>query len=91
MIERKDMVRVWVEVDLNKVRNNFRKIREGAAPAQVLAVLKANAYGLGVEPVAECLTQEGAAGFCAATLEEVHQALTHPAVSSQKRPEHPIQ
>ena len=70
MNDRRDMARVWLEVGLDKVRNNFRKIRDAAAPAQVLAVLKANAYGLGVRPIAECLDQAGAAGFCAATLEE---------------------
>lgn len=70
MNDRRDKARVWLEVDLDTVRNNFRKIRDAAAPAQVLAVLKANAYGLGVRPIAKCLDQAGAAGFCAATLEE---------------------
>ncbi len=70
MNDRQDMARVWLEVDLNKVWSNFRKIRDAAAPAQVLAVLKADAYGLGVKPVAECLARAGAAGFCAATLKE---------------------
>ena len=62
--------RIWLEIDLKTVRENFRKIQAAAAPAQVLAVLKADAYGLGVRPLAECLVQSGAAGFCAATLEE---------------------
>ena len=69
MNDRNNSDRVRLEVDLNTVRSNFRKIRTAAAPAQVLAVLKANAYGLGVRPIAECLAGS-AAGFCAATLEE---------------------
>ena len=69
MNDRNNRDRVRLEVDLNTVRSNFRKIRTAAAPAQVLAVLKANAYGLGVRPIAECLAGS-AAGFCAATLEE---------------------
>ncbi|MBQ9337909.1 MAG: alanine racemase [Lentisphaeria bacterium] len=76
MNDRRDMARVWLEVDLNTVRGNFRKIRAAAAPAQVLAVLKANAYGLGVRPIAECLAASGAAGFCAATLEEALELKT---------------
>ena len=62
--------RIWLEVNLDTVRRNFRKIQAAAAPAQTLAVLKADAYGLGVKPVAEVLMKAGAAGFCAATLEE---------------------
>lgn len=62
--------RIWLEVDLETVRNNFAKIRKAAAPAETLAVIKANAYGLGVKPIAQCLLHAGAAGFCAATLEE---------------------
>ncbi|MBO4633653.1 MAG: alanine racemase [Lentisphaeria bacterium] len=62
--------RIWLEINLDTVRSNFLKIQAAAAPAQTLAVLKANAYGLGVKPIAEVLLNAGAAGFCAATLEE---------------------
>ena len=62
--------RVWLEIDLDTVRRNFLKIKTAAAPAQTLAVIKANAYGLGVGPIADCLLHAGAAGFCTATLEE---------------------
>ena len=62
--------RVWLEIDLDTVRKNFLKIKTAAAPAQTLAVIKANAYGLGVGPIADCLLHAGAAGFCTANLEE---------------------
>ena len=65
-----NQARVWLEVDLDTVRSNFLKIKAAAAPAQTLAVVKANAYGLGVRPIAEVLLNAGAAGFCAATLDE---------------------
>ena len=65
-----NQTRVWLEVDLDTVRSNFLKIKTAAAPAQTLAVVKANAYGLGVKPIAEVLLNAGAAGFCAATLDE---------------------
>ena len=68
--------RIWLEINLDTVRSNFLKIKAAVQPAQTLAVLKANAYGLGVQPIAECLLRAGAAGFCAATLEEALQLKT---------------
>ena len=55
--------RVWVEVDLGKLRSNYRKIAAAAKPAKVLCVMKANAYGLGVEPYAAALANTDCAGF----------------------------
>ena len=51
--------RVWVEIDLPQLCENYRRIARAVAPCRVLAVLKANAYGLGVEPVARALAQRG--------------------------------
>ena len=62
--------RLRLEVRREIVRENFRKIVAGAAPAQVFAVLKANAYGLGVDPIAQCLHEAGAVAFCVADLDE---------------------
>ncbi len=70
MNTQRNHARIWAEIDLETVRNNFAKIKTAAEPAQTLAVIKANAYGLGVKPIAQCLLHAGAAGFCAATLEE---------------------
>ena len=70
MNTQQEKARIWLEIDLDTVRGNFLKIKAAAAPAETLAVLKANAYGLGVKPIAEVLLSAGAAGFCAATLEE---------------------
>lgn len=53
--------RVWVEIDLGKVRSNFSKVASAVAPAGVLAVMKANAYGLGVAEYAKAL--DGAEAF----------------------------
>ncbi len=64
--------RVWLEVSLKRLIENYRKIAESVAPAQVLAVLKANAYGLGVLPIARALSDAGAAAFGVA---EPHEAL----------------
>ncbi len=55
--------RVWVEVDLDALKRNFAKIATAVAPARVLCVMKANAYGLGVEPYAHALLETDCAGF----------------------------
>ena len=55
--------RVWVEVNLGTLRKNFDRIAAAVKPAHVLCVMKANAYGLGVEPYAAALAQTDCAGF----------------------------
>ena len=65
--------RIWLEVDLDILEDNFKRICKTVAPLKVMAVLKANAYGLGVLPVAERLVKAGADGFCVAELREALQ------------------
>ena len=67
--------RVWLEISLDILTQNYRKIADAVAPAQVLAVLKANAYGLGVLPIAHALAKAGAAGFGVAEPYEALQLL----------------
>ena len=55
--------RVWVEVDLAQLKRNYAKIAAAVKPAKVLCVLKANAYGLGVEPYARALVSAGCTAF----------------------------
>lgn len=62
--------RVWVEINLDTLEENFKKIAEAVAPAKVLTVLKANAYGLGVMEIANRLDRAGTSGFCVAELKE---------------------
>ncbi|QSH40537.1 alanine racemase [Lentisphaerota bacterium ZTH] len=62
--------RVRLEVDLGKIRSNVKKIRSAVAPCGVTAVLKANAYGLGVRKVAEACMDAGADSFGVAELNE---------------------
>ena len=64
--------RVWVEIDLGGLRANYRRIAAAVRPAKVLCVLKANAYGLGVEPYAAALAKTDCVGFGVA---EPHEAL----------------
>jgi alanine racemase len=45
----------YLEVDLEQLKQNMQAIRTHVAPAKVMAVLKANAYGHGVDGVAPFL------------------------------------
>lgn len=52
--------RVWLEIDHNVVRSNFEHIAAKVAPSNILAVLKADAYGLGSKQIAKTLLSAGA-------------------------------
>lgn len=67
--------RVTLDVDLAVLSENFRKIREAVAPLGVVAVLKANAYGLGMPVIARRLGEAGAAAIATAELSEALEAL----------------
>ena len=49
----------WLEIDLDAVAANLRNIKNYLQETRLLAVVKADAYGLGAVPVARLLAQEG--------------------------------
>ena len=57
-------------VRLGSLAANFRECRRRAAPAAVAPVVKANAYGMGLAPVAHALVNSGADSFFVARMEE---------------------
>ena len=57
-------------IDLGAIAANYRLLADKAAPAAAAAAIKADAYGLGLEPVARTLWREGCRTFFIATLEE---------------------
>ena len=59
-----------MEVSLSNFRYNYRTIRDLAKNSKVIAVVKANAYGMGAVPVAWALKNEGADFFAVATPDE---------------------
>lgn len=59
-----------VEVDLNRLANNFQSIRQHVAPAKMMPILKANAYGHGLLRVAQLMESLGADYIGVAVLEE---------------------
>lgn len=67
--------RCWAEIDLDELCGNYQRARELAAPAEVICVLKGNAYGLGLEAVAQALHSRGANFFAVASGDEAEALL----------------
>src|ERR1700733_9334304 len=61
-------------VDLDAIVANWRKLEKTAVPAECASVIKADAYGCGVEPVARALAAAGCKTFFVATLDEARAA-----------------
>ena len=59
-----------VEVDLSRLADNYRAIQEKVAPALMMPVLKANAYGHGLVDVGHLMESLGADYIGVAVLEE---------------------
>ena len=59
--------RAWVEVDLAQLKENLRNLAELTRPAQVCAVVKSEAYGHGMVPVAMALQGEDIWGVAVVT------------------------
>src|SRR4051795_61203 len=61
-------------IDLDAIVANWRKLEKTAVPAECAAVIKADAYGCGTEPVARALAGAGCKTFFVATLDEARTA-----------------
>ena len=59
-----------VEVNLDRLTENFHAIRNKVSPARVMAILKANAYGHGLVEVARLMETIGADYLGVAVVEE---------------------
>lgn len=64
------MSRATLSIDLNAIRYNLKEIQKAVKPAMVMAVLKANAYGLGMKAIAKVLDEGGVARFGVADVKE---------------------
>ncbi|MFE5489782.1 alanine racemase [Streptomyces virginiae] len=62
--------RVYAEIDLDAVRDNVRALRERAPRSELMAVVKANAYGHGAVECARAAQQAGATWLGTATPDE---------------------
>jgi alanine racemase len=62
--------RAVLTVDLAALRANWARLNEVSGRAECAGVLKADAYGLGLAPIARALTNEGCKTFFVATIDE---------------------
>ena len=76
-------MRAFVEVNLKAISNNIRLVKSKTS-SEILAVVKADAYGHGLVPVAKCAIEAGATWLGVALLEEailhlvtLHSPITH--------------
>jgi len=61
----------WIEIDTDALAANVAVLRRMAGPGiAILPVVKADAYGHGMVPIARALAAAGADGLCVATLDE---------------------
>lgn len=77
-----DAFRCWAEIDRAALRHNAQMVRERVGSAELLAVVKANAYGHGLPGVAQSLASQ-AQLFGVANLEEamaVREVVDHPVI-----------
>src|SRR5262245_62840434 len=78
----KETYRCWAEIDRAALRHNAKVVRDRIGSAEMLAVVKANAYGHGLVGVAETLADQ-AQLFGVANLQEaltLRESLHHPVV-----------
>jgi alanine racemase len=61
-------------IDLDAIVANWRKLEKTAVPAECAGVIKADAYGCGLDPVARALAGAGCKTFFVATLDEARAA-----------------
>ena len=62
-----------IEIDLGALRRNYHALREAAGSADVMVVVKADAYGHGAVPIAKTLAAEGCGHFGVATISEASE------------------
>src|SRR5262249_60142373 len=61
-------------IDCTAVTHNWRTLASRAAPADCAAVVKADAYGCGLEPITSTLAAAGCSTFFVAQLAEARRA-----------------
>jgi len=60
----------WLDIDLDKISENVKNIKKYLGSTKLLVVVKANAYGHGLFPVAYCAVESGADFLGVSTIEE---------------------
>lgn len=64
----------WLEINLNNIKHNFGRIKETiGSGVDIISVVKADAYGHGLEKIVEVLDQEDTSIFAVIALDEAHR------------------
>ena len=68
---------VWAEIDLDNIAFNMKNIKKLVKDKEVIAVIKADAYGHGAVEVAKVLSENGASRFAVAIITEAIELREH--------------
>lgn len=60
----------WIEIDLDALAHNVRALRDFVRPSELIAVVKANAYGAGIRGVAPAVEAAGVDRFAVVWAQE---------------------
>ena len=63
-------MRTWAEIDLDNLEYNINKIKELSHDRDIMAIIKADAYGMGAVTIAKELSEMGVKIFGVSSLEE---------------------
>ncbi|MGL5377255.1 MAG: alanine racemase [Cetobacterium sp.] len=63
-------MRTWAEIDLDNLEYNIKKIKELSHDKDIMAIIKADAYGMGAVTIAKELSEMGVRIFGVSSLEE---------------------
>jgi alanine racemase len=65
----------WIEINADALSQNVKILKSAVAPAKLMAVVKANAYGHGAKLVAPILRDAGADAFGVTTIDEARELI----------------
>ena len=65
--------RTWAEIDISALKHNFKLIKKMAGSSEIMAVVKADAYGHSAKDTVPVLEQMGADSFAVSNIEEALQ------------------
>ncbi len=61
----------WIEINLSNLRHNVKTLKSAMPQGcDLMAVVKANAYGHGALQISECINRMGVKAFAVATIDE---------------------
>lgn len=70
-VQESTMDRAWVEIDLDNLRHNVKTLRQAMPEnCELMAVVKAKAYGHGTFEISTCVNRMGVKAFAVATIDE---------------------